>query len=245
MSETAPRIPPGVGVLLLGAMAGSFVAARMETALGCLALSLAIAWLAAAPRPQRGWWISMGGASLVAIVLNAYLVSGTSVGGPVVFGHVATREGIRHGVLLALRLIGAGVALKALAAVWPGERAADEIARLMAPLERVGVPVRHLRSVVGLALRFGPLLPTELDRIRRLQEQRAGVTARGVGARLQNVKAVLVPAMVSTLERAERVALALDARHYGARIPAAAPAGRGFYTLGAAAVITVALVWRG
>lgn len=245
MSAERNVMGPGVGILLLGAMAGSFVAARTETALGCLALSLGIAWMAAAPRPTRGWFVSLAGASVVAIVVNAYLVPGSSAGWPVLSGQEATREGIDHGILLALRLLGAAVALRALAAVWPGERAADELARLMAPLERIGVPVRNLHSVVGLALRFAPLLPSELARIRCLQEQRAGRRATGVRERLQDVKAVLVPAMVSTLERAERVALALEARHYGARLPAMAPAGRRLYALGAVAVLAVALVWRG
>jgi energy-coupling factor transporter transmembrane protein EcfT len=242
---TEARLRPGVGVLLLGSMAGSFVAARLETALGCLALSLAVAWLAAAPRPARGWFLSLAGGSLVAIVLNAYLVAGRDLGWPVLFGRAATLEGVRHGVLLALRLVGAAVALKALAAVWPGERAADEIARLMGPLERIGVPVRDLRSVVGLALRFGPLLPSELGRIRRLQEQRAGRRGSGIRERIEDVTSVVVPAMVSTLERAERVALALEARHYGTRSPAAATGGRRLYAIGAASVLAIALVWRG
>src|SRR5437879_13742775 len=91
------------------------------------------------------------------------------------------------------------------------------MARLRAPLERLKVPVAEWRAVVGLALRFAPRLAAEAGRIARLQECRAGRPAGGVRERWARRRAALVPTLVCALERADRVALALDARHYRAR----------------------------
>ncbi|HVP14016.1 MAG TPA: energy-coupling factor transporter transmembrane component T [Terriglobales bacterium] len=203
--------------LLLGALVGSLVAARFETALACGLVAVAGAALAGARPPRwRGGRLVLAGMAL-AIVLNALLVPGRRL--PLV-PH-ASAEGLRLGALLALRLAGAAAALHGLAAAWPGERAADELARLLRPLERLRVPVAETRAVLGLALRFAPLLATESARIARLQDLRAGRPPHGWRERFVRRRAAMVPSMVNALERAERVSLALDARHHRLR-----PVGR-------------------
>jgi energy-coupling factor transporter transmembrane protein EcfT len=164
---------------------------------------------------------------------------------PELFGHPATFEGLAYGILLAMRLAGAALATAGLAAAWPGERAADELARLASPLSRIGVPVADAHAVSGLALRFAPLLGDEVRRIAGLQDLRAGRAARGWGERVLRARAVLVPALVGALERAERVALGLEARHHrirplppGVRAPAWSVAG-------GTALFGIALLWRG
>jgi energy-coupling factor transport system permease protein len=182
----------------------------------------------------------------VAVVLNTLLVPGQPLG-PVPHASV---EGLRLGALLALRLAGAAVAVHGLAAAWPGERAADELARLLAPLERVRVPVREARAVLGLALRFVPLLAGEGARIGRIQGLRAGRPPRGWRERFTRRRAVVIPVMVNALERAERVSLALEARHHRLRtvmLPATGTGGLAGWAWGLAglAVAVMSLVWRG
>jgi energy-coupling factor transporter transmembrane protein EcfT len=231
----------GVAPLLLGALAGSLVAARLVTAAACLLIALAAARAAGARLPSWRLSRNVGLGMTLAVALNALLIPGHPLGG---VPH-ASVEGLRYGVLLALRLAGAAVAVQGLAAAWPGERAADEIARRAAPLERLRVPVRRARAVLGLALRFAPLLGRETARIARLQDLRAGRPPRGWRERFTRRRAVLVPAMVNAMERAERVALALEARHYRLRDPApAAPVGWG-WNLAGLAVATASLLWRG
>jgi energy-coupling factor transport system permease protein len=241
--EVRARVVP----LLLGALAGSLVAGRLVTAAGCLVVALAAAFVAGArgPTPRAARVLGIGVA--LALALNTLLVRGHPLG---LVPH-ASREGLRLGVLLALRLMGAAVAVRGLAAAWPGERAADAVARLAAPLERLRVPVREARAVLGLALRFAPLLAQETDRIARLQELRAGRPPRGWRERFARRRATAVPALVNALERAERVGLALEARHYRLRAPggrlerAGAPAvGLGFGLAGLAVAIA-SLVLRG
>ena len=232
--------------LLLGALAGSLVAGRLWSAAGCLLLAGACAALAGARRPRASALRMVGIGMAVAVVLNTLLVAGRPLG----WVQHASVEGLRLGVLLALRLAGAAVAVHGLAAAWPGERAADELARLLAPLERVRVPVREARAVLGLALRFVPLLAGEGERIARIQGLRAGRPPRGWRERFTRRRAVVIPVMVNALERAERVSLALEARHHRLRtvtLPAERAGGRVGWALGLAglAVAVTSLVWRG
>ena len=233
--------------LLLGALAGSLVAGRLATAAGCGVLAVWAAARAGAARPPGALLRIVGVGMTVAVVLNAVLVAGRPLGA---LPHVSV-EGVRLGTLLALRLAGAAIALHGLAAAWPGERAADELARLAAPLERLRVPVREARAELGLALRFAPLLASEGGRIARVQELRAGRPARGWRERFMRRRAVAVPVIVNALERAERVSLALEARHHRLRpvVSAVRPGGRGVADrlcgLAGILVALTSLVWRG
>jgi len=232
-----------VGSVLLGALAASMVAARFET----LALAIASAVLGAAAVhagwPRRAWFTALLWGGGLAIALNLYLSPGTPLPLPRIFGQPATREGAIDGVRLALRLLGAGVALHGLRAAWPGERAADELAGRVAWLERIGVPVRGLRASVALALRFAPLLAAERTRIVRLRRLRAGRAPRTLRERLDEQRAVSVPAVVAAIEMAERVALGLEARHYRLRPVPRRRGGRAWAVAGLALVV-VAVAWR-
>lgn len=235
-----------VAPLLLGALAGSLVAGRLVSAAGCLLLAGGCAWLAGARWPRASALRLVGIGMAVAVALNTLLVPGQPLG---TVPH-ASVEGLRLGALLALRLAGAAVAVHGLAAAWPGERAADELARLLCPLERLRVPVREARAVLGLALRFVPLLAGEGARIARIQGLRAGRPPRGWRERFTRRRAVVIPVMVNALERAERVSLALEARHHRLRavaLPGARPGGGAGWVWGLAglAVAVSSLVWRG
>jgi energy-coupling factor transporter transmembrane protein EcfT len=215
------RPAPDAAPLLLGALGGSLVAGRPEVALACVAAGVAAGARAGAR------WPPAAGLRLLAL------------------GRSATAEGLAWGVLLALRLAGAAVAVAGLAAAWPGERAADELARLASPLGRLGLPIGEARAIAGLALRFAPLLRDEARRVGALQALRAGRPPHGWTERVTRGRAAFVPALVGALERAERVALGLEARHHrvrplppGVRAPAWAVAA-GVMLFGAA------LAWRG
>ncbi len=232
----------GGAPLLLGALVGSMVAGRMETALLCLGCAALAGAFLGAGLPPRRWIVTLGVGAAVALVMNALLLPGTEIARA---GFLrVTAEGVRRGGLMALRLAGATLALWGLRAAWPGERAADEIARLARPLEWVRVPVTRARAIAGLALRFAPLLAEETRRIAAIQRLRAGRSARGVTERLARVQAAVVPAMVSSLERAERVALALEARHASIRQVPARAAEPLVARMAGWTLAGVALVWR-
>jgi energy-coupling factor transporter transmembrane protein EcfT len=213
----APERAAHAAPLLLGSLVGALVASRIETALACTAVAGAAAAWAGARGLGVPWRRTLFAGVLITLALNLLLVRGRPLPVALPFGWHATYEGLRIGVLLSLRLVAATLAVLGLRAAWPGERAADELARMAAPLERLRVPIPELRAMIALALRFAPLLADEARRIARLQEHRAGGPARGLAARLERRRAAAVPTLVAALERAERVAFALDARHYRVR----------------------------
>jgi energy-coupling factor transporter transmembrane protein EcfT len=248
MSEHTPRFAAAAAPLLVGTLVGSLVAGRLETGLLCLAIAAGTALALGAPWPSRAWRITLAGSVLIGWLLNLYLTPGAPLAGwPAVLSRTPTREGLALGALLGLRLAGAMASLQGLRAAWPGERAADAAARVLAPLQRLRVPVRDLRVLLGLALRFAPLVEREGRRIARIQDLRAGRRPRGFGEWLRRRRAAAVPTMVSALERAEWVALALESRGYRSRpLEAASDARRvSPWGLAGAAVAGVAVFWRG
>jgi len=230
--------------ILLGSLVGSLLSGRIEVTLLALGLGVAGAVLAGAgtPRAATVRMVLVGGA--VAIALNLYLTPGVALPLPRLFGAWPTREGFLQGLGLALRLLGAALALHGLAAAWPGERAADELADRLRLTEKLGVPVRRMRAMVALALRFVPLVRDEADRVAAVQRLRAGSPARSWATRFRRARAVVIPTLVSSLERAGQLALALEARHFRLRepprLPRAEPAWRG----AGWAMAGLGLLWR-
>ena len=207
--------------ILAGALLGAMVAGRAETLALAFLLGAAGSVLAGAGWPARGWIQAVGVTAGIAVALNLWLVPGGDVLPlPRIFGARATTAGLRQGLLFAARVVGASVALRGLRAAWPGEQAADELADRARGLERIGFPVRRIRAMVGLAIRFVPMLADEARRIAAVQNLRAGRPARGLAEKATRARAILVPALVASLERAGQVALALEARHYRLREPA-------------------------
>ena len=109
-----------VAWLLLGAMVGSMIAARLETAGLCLAVAALGAAAAGAPWPARTWISVMATGAALAWTLNLFLVPGHALPGFPFGAFRATREGAVLGAIVALRLWGAGAALHGLRAAWPG-----------------------------------------------------------------------------------------------------------------------------
>jgi energy-coupling factor transporter transmembrane protein EcfT len=228
-----------LGVLLLGTLAAAMVASRLEVALACVGLASGLAWIAGAKAPARVWWQAVAWGSAFALALNLYLIPGQALPLPVLFGRPATAAGLAAGALVALRVLGAVIAVHGLRAAWPGDRAADHLASWLAPLERLRVPVRGLRETMRLAVRMMPVALAEHRRIRRLQTLRAGGPPRGIADRLERERAAWIPTVVAAVESAERLTLALEARHYSLRPP---EAGRRvpLWAVGAAVAVLLA-----
>lgn len=87
--------------------------------------------------------------------------------------------------------------------------------RLATPLKRLSIPVDELALVVSMAMRFVPLFQQELRTI--VEAQRARGVDFGHGSlldRIQNLLPVLVPAIVGTLRRGDRLAAAMASRGF-------------------------------
>lgn len=91
--------------------------------------------------------------------------------------------------------------------------------RLLSPLARLGVPAHELALVLTIALRFVPTLAQEAERLVKAQVSR-GADFGGTGRlrfvrRTRQMLPLLIPLFMSSLRRAENLALAMEARCYG------------------------------
>lgn len=92
--------------------------------------------------------------------------------------------------------------------------------QFLQPLERIRVPVHDVATIVSIALRFIPVTFDEFQVVRSAQESRgAGFSSGGLVDRLKAWQTVLIPLFVGLFRRADVLALAMDARCYGARKP--------------------------
>jgi energy-coupling factor transport system permease protein len=83
-------------------------------------------------------------------------------------------------------------------------------------IQQARVPVR-IGYAVFAAYRFVPLVQEELDNIRAAHQVRGADSGRGLVARARRLIGYAVPLLAISVRRAERVALAMDSRGFGAR----------------------------
>ena len=91
---------------------------------------------------------------------------------------------------------------------------ATALSQLMAPLARLGVPVGAIATATSVALRFIPLMGSEVERIRCAQRARGAVLDGSLLATLRGWRQVLVPLVVALLRRADELAEAMCDRCY-------------------------------
>lgn len=92
---------------------------------------------------------------------------------------------------------------------------ADAVEALIKPLRYLKVPVHEIALMLSIALRFVPTLMDETVKIMNAQKSR-GVNF-GEGSIINRIKAVipiLIPLFVSAFNRAEDLAVAMEARGY-------------------------------
>ncbi len=89
---------------------------------------------------------------------------------------------------------------------------------LFSPLARLGIPTQDLIMVVQVTLRFIPFLAQAAERIAKAQASRGAEWGTRKGNLFQRVRQVIpliLPLFLTSLRRAETMALAMDARGYG------------------------------
>ena len=91
----------------------------------------------------------------------------------------------------------------------------DAIEYILRPLKAIRFPVHEISLMLSIALRFVPTLMDETEKI--MNAQRARGVDFGEGGLLQKMKAIvplLIPLFVSSFNRAEDLATAMEARGY-------------------------------
>jgi energy-coupling factor transport system permease protein len=89
---------------------------------------------------------------------------------------------------------------------------------LLTPLKWMRFPVHDLVVIIQVSLRFIPLLAQVAERIAKAQASRGAAWQKGRGGFVSRVKLIIpliLPLFLTSLRRAENMALAMDARGYG------------------------------
>jgi energy-coupling factor transport system permease protein len=123
-------------------------------------------------------------------------------------------QGVVDGLLYTARLVLMILAAAILTLTTPPNDFADSLERLLAPLNRLRVPVHELAFVMTLALRFVPAIAQEAVRIQRAQVSRGAPERGSLLQQVRQLVPMIVPLFIATFHRADELALAMEARGY-------------------------------
>lgn len=86
---------------------------------------------------------------------------------------------------------------------------------LMSPFKKIGLPANEVAMIISIALRFIPTLIEETQRIIKAQSSRGVDLEEGsMKEKVMAVLSLIVPLFVSSYQRAEELANAMEARGY-------------------------------
>ncbi|MBO0482141.1 energy-coupling factor transporter transmembrane component T family protein [Candidatus Enterococcus courvalinii] len=126
-----------------------------------------------------------------------------------------TQFGVLNGIFIFCRFVLIIFMSTLLTLTTPPLELSDAIEYLLRPLKVVRFPVHEISLMLSIALRFVPTLMDETEKI--MNAQRARGVDFGEGSLVQKMKAIiplLIPLFVSSFNRAEDLATAMEARGY-------------------------------
>lgn len=149
----------------------------------------------------------------IVVGINAVLVDGTPLRGPLFF---MSQEGFARGVFYGLRVLVIYVTLLVLHVSASPESLARGMAALIKPLS----PSLSRRvALYGLlAMGFFPLFADEVERVRIAQRFRGGGMEGGISRRVMGARALIVPLFVSAIHRSGQLVMAVELRKIQATI---------------------------
>ena len=207
-----PRVKIGCSVAFMGAVLGTGSGVVL---LGCLILLSLLGRRSGLPlRLLLGNLKPLIPILLLTLGLNAVLTPGkTAYTLPNGLGDL-TWEGIARGLFLTVRLSTLVVGTSLLTLTTSPLALADGLESLLSPFRRLGLPAHELAMTTTIALRFVPILVDEADRLRRAQLARGADFGGGPVRRVRSLLPLLLPLFISAFGRADRLAVAMEARCY-------------------------------
>ena len=152
---------------------------------------------------------------LFTCVLNLFFVTGQ--GEPLVQVWVLHiyAEGVRYAILMAVRVITLIAGTSLLTYTTSPIVLTDAIERLLAPFNKIHMPVHELAMMMTIALRFIPTLVEETDKIMNAQKARGAMLDSGtLKERMHAMIPILIPLFISAFRRADELAMAMECRCY-------------------------------
>ncbi|MBE9917893.1 energy-coupling factor transporter transmembrane protein EcfT [Paenibacillus donghaensis] len=131
------------------------------------------------------------------------------------FIHV-TAEGLQNGTRFVFRIVLLVLLASVLTLTTKPLSLAHGLEKLLSPLSKLNVPVEQFSLMIAIAIRFIPTIMQELDRILQAQQARGyDITSLKMPKRFFAYIPILIPLIIATVQRAEQLTMAIDARAYG------------------------------
>jgi energy-coupling factor transport system permease protein len=131
-----------------------------------------------------------------------------------VWGFSVTEIGLQRAAFFSLRLLlFVTIAFLVTLTSSPSDLA-ESMTKLLRPLEKLRIPVGDLGLVLFIAIRFIPILYDEFSAIRNAQTIRGVRFSGNLVNRLRKSTAIVVPVLLGAINRADELALAMEARGY-------------------------------
>lgn len=126
-----------------------------------------------------------------------------------------TQEGLVNAGLILIRFVLIVSMSTILTLTTTPLQIADGIEALLNPLKRLKVPVQEIALILSIALRFVPTLMQETEKIMDAQKARGVEFSEGkLLERMKKVVPLLIPLFISSIDRADQLAVAMTARGY-------------------------------
>ncbi len=126
-----------------------------------------------------------------------------------------TREGIKHGVYISLRLVYLVAGASLLTFTTSPVSLTDGLERVLSKGRRIGIPSHEIAMMMSIALRFIPIIADEADKISKALTARGLDPAEaGFADRIKLLVPLLVALLVSIFRRAEELAISMESRCY-------------------------------
>jgi energy-coupling factor transport system permease protein len=150
--------------------------------------------------------------TVITVAFQVFLVPGT----PVFHWWLLTitDNGLTQGVLMAYRLLVIYLLAQLLTFTTSPMQLTDGLEKTLRPLAGIGVPAHELAMIMTIALRFIPVLFEESDKIVKAQLSRGANLQSGWLKGRNSLVSILVPLLNRAFQRADDLALAMEARCY-------------------------------
>jgi energy-coupling factor transport system permease protein len=216
------RLDPRAKILCFALAVAAFTYISQFAALAlCLFFCLFLQWLSRLPLRYVLQGMRMFISFLVILYAFQVLFYTSSTQATSVIWHwgvlTISWEGLIHSTQVDLRVIFLYYLTSLLMLTTSLVDLADGAEALLRPLRRLGLPVHELVMVFVIALKFVPLLITEVERLSIAQATRGVRFGRGnPWQRIRALSGIIVPLFMSGLQRVEMLSTAMEARCYRA-----------------------------
>lgn len=151
------------------------------------------------------------------IVISMLLNLFTTPGEPLVSLWVLkiSKEGIYNAIYVGIRIVYLVIGSSIMTYTTTPTKLTDGIEKMFGWLNKIKIPVHDIAMMMGIALRFIPILTDELNRIMDAQKARgAHFDSNNLVKKAKSMVPILVPLFVSAIRRANDLSMAMEARCY-------------------------------